>query len=83
MCSTAMSRQGRAASCRCAVGDVRLDRVQSVEGDEGSVQVQWPEQGLKVRGLVCLRVDLRLGEGHGPVVGDRGEQMPALDGQTG
>ncbi|WP_232247973.1 hypothetical protein [Streptacidiphilus rugosus] len=31
-------------------GDVRLDRVQCVEGDDGAGQVQRREQGLEVRG---------------------------------
>jgi hypothetical protein len=46
-------------------GDVRLDRVQGVEGDQGAVQVQGLEQGPEVRGLVRLRPDLCPGEGQG------------------
>lgn len=64
-------------------GDVRLHRVQGVEGDQSSVQVQRCEQAPEVRGLVRLRPHLRLGEGQGLVVGDRGEQMPAASGQAG
>ncbi len=44
---------------------VRLGRVQSVESDESSVQVQRFQQGLVVRGLVRFRAGLRLGEGQG------------------
>lgn len=57
--------------------------MQGVKGDQRSVQVQWFEQGPEVRGLVRLRSDLRLCEGQGPVVGDRGEQMLAAGGQSG
>ncbi|MGQ4457531.1 hypothetical protein [[Kitasatospora] papulosa] len=52
-------------------GDVRLDGVQGIEGDESSAQVQRFEQGLEVRGL---------GEGQGPVMGDGGQQVPAAGG---
>lgn len=64
-------------------GDVRLDRVQGVEGDDGAGQVQRCQQRPEVRGFVRLRADLHLGEGHEGAVGDRGEQMPARRGETG
>ena len=50
-------------------GDVGLHRVQRVEGDHGSVQVERCEQGLEVPCLVGLGPDLGLGEGdRGPWV---------------
>ncbi|WP_366916525.1 hypothetical protein [Streptomyces sp.] len=64
-------------------GDVRLDQVQGVEGDDGAGQVQRCQERLEVRGFVRLRAGLHLGEGHDGAVSDRGEQMPARRGETG
>jgi hypothetical protein len=68
-------------------GDVRLDRVQGVEGDQGFVEVERFGQGLEARGLIRLGfdldLDLGLGEGQGPVVGDGGDQVSAAGGQAG
>lgn len=64
-------------------GDVRLDRVQGVEGDDGAGQVQRCQERWEVCGFVRLRADPRLGEGHDGAVSDCGEQMPARCGETG
>lgn len=64
-------------------GDVRLDRVQGVEGDDGAGQVQRCQQRTEVCGFVRLRADLHLSEGHDGAVSDRGEQMPTRRGETG
>jgi hypothetical protein len=47
--------------------DVRLDRVQGVEGHRDTGQVQRREQRLEVPGYVRLRTDLHLGERIGEV----------------
>jgi hypothetical protein len=64
-------------------GDVRLDGVQGVEGDDGAGQVQRCQQWTEVCGFVRLRADFYLGKGHDGAVGDRGEQMSARRGETG
>jgi hypothetical protein len=64
-------------------GDVRPDRVQSVEGHDRAGQVQWCQQRLEVCRLVRLRADLGLGEGHDGAVGDCGEQVPSRRFETG